>query len=47
MYGVVSLIEVRGDTLIRMCSVGWGRIGQVVCEIGGEVCWMECNLGYF
>ena len=40
-------MEVRGDSFVGMCGVGWGRVGAVVGEIGGEVYPSQCNLRVF
>ena len=47
LYRLETLIDVRGDRFVAIYGVGWGRISQVVGEIGGEVYGSQCNLGVF
>ena len=47
MYPLLTLIDVREDTYVGVWSVCWGRIGQVVGEIGGEVFPSQCIFASF
>jgi len=46
-YGLVTLIEGRGDASVGVCAISLTKIGKVVGEVWGEVFATECNLRFF